>query len=79
MDALIYSKQVLIKLCFLILAYLSPVNIIFHAIWFLLVVDLITGIWKSIKNGKVICSRGLRSTVEKVLFLHPISRSGLCC
>lgn len=68
MDIFVYTKQLFSKLCFLLLAYLSPINMIFHAIWFLLVVDLITGIWKSIKTGKVICSRGLRSTVEKFLF-----------
>ena len=49
-------------------AYLSPIQAIFFAVWFLLFVDLLTGVWKSIKNGKRLTSSGLRSTVEKVFF-----------
>lgn len=68
MDVVNYFTQVAIKLSFLIIAYLAPVNVIFHAIWFFLVVDLITGIWKALKKGEAIRSYGLRRTIEKFLF-----------
>lgn len=68
MDSIIYCKQVLSKLIFLVIAYLAPINVMFHAIWFFLVVDLITGIWKAIKKGEAIRSLGLRRTIEKFLF-----------
>jgi phage-related holin len=68
MDVFTFSKQLLFKICFLVIAYLSPINMIFHAIWFLIAVDLLTGIWKSIKAGDRVRSSGLRATAEKFLF-----------
>ena len=68
MDTLEFIKNLAIKIIFLIFAYLSPIQAIFFAVWFLLFVDLLTGIWKSVKTGKRLTSNRLRSTVEKTFF-----------
>lgn len=68
------NLEFFIKVSALFLAYLAPVKGLIHSVVFVVVIDMITGIWKAtaIKNGfvakwKSIKSSKLKTTVNKLI------------
>lgn len=51
----------------LLLAFLAPIKTVMFAVGFLVIMDLLTGIWAAKKRGEKITSNGLRNTVSKTL------------
>jgi hypothetical protein len=56
-----------IKLLATISAFLMPISGLLFLVGFVIVLDTVTGIWKSIKNKTKITSRGLSSIISKML------------
>ena len=50
-----------------IISFLEPINTLILWLLIFIFVDMITGIWASIKEGKIITSHGLQKTVVKFL------------
>lgn len=55
------------KLLILLLAFLAPIKSAILAVYFLIFIDLITGLWASIKEKQTITSSGLSRTIGKIL------------
>jgi hypothetical protein len=51
----------------LLLVFLAPIKAILCAVIFLVIIDMITGVWASFKRKEPITSNGLRHTVTKML------------
>jgi phage-related holin len=49
------------------LAFLAPIKSAILAVYFLIFIDLITGLWASIKEKQPITSSGLSRTIGKIL------------
>lgn len=73
-----------------ILSFLEPINVLILWILIFIAVDLIMGVWASIKESKIITSAGLARTIQKflmyaltVILLHGIDTYMLtfidCC
>ena len=56
-----------IKLLATISAFLMPISGLLFLVGFVIVLDTVTGIWKSIKNKTKITSRGLSAIISKML------------
>jgi hypothetical protein len=56
-----------IKLLATISAFLMPISGLLFLVGFVIVLDTITGIWKSVKNKTKITSRGLSAIISKML------------
>ena len=56
-----------IKLLATIGAFLMPISGLLFLVGFVIVLDTITGVWKSIKNKVKITSRGLSAIISKML------------
>lgn len=59
--------SILQKALILLLAFLAPVANTIFAVLFLIFVDLVTGLWASIKEKQPITSSGLSRTIGKIL------------
>lgn len=55
------------KFLILIISFLSPVVPAIFAVYFLIFLDLITGVWAAIKQNQEITSGGLSRTIGKIL------------
>jgi len=55
------------KVMGMLLVFIAPIKSIMWAVGFLVIVDLITGIWAAKKRGEKITSNGLRNTASKTL------------
>lgn len=56
------------KVCFIaVLSFIEPIQAIIFLVFGMTIIDLITGIWASIKTGKKIESRIMRRSVVKIL------------
>lgn len=51
----------------LLMAFLAPVRQAIFAVYFLIIVDLISGLWASMKEKQPITSSGLSRTIGKIL------------
>jgi phage-related holin len=58
----------LLQLFAFIILYLTPISNYVHLVLLLILFDLITGSWASIKEGQKFSARKLRNTVEKFIF-----------
>lgn len=56
-----------VKLLATISAFLMPISGLLFLVGFVIVLDTITGVWKSIKNKTKITSRGLSAIISKML------------
>jgi len=56
-----------LKLTAIIGAFLMPISGLLFLVGFVIVLDTITGVWKSIKNKVKITSRGLSAIISKML------------
>jgi hypothetical protein len=56
-----------LKLLATISAFLMPISGLLFLVGFVIVLDTITGVWKSIKNKTKITSRGLSAIISKML------------
>jgi hypothetical protein len=56
-----------VKLTATIAAFLMPISGLLFLVGFVIVLDTITGVWKSIKNKVKITSRGLSAIISKML------------
>jgi hypothetical protein len=56
-----------VKLLATISAFLMPISGLLFLVGFVIVLDTVTGIWKSIKNKTKITSRGLSAIISKML------------
>jgi hypothetical protein len=56
-----------IKLLATISAFLMPISGLLFLVGFVIVLDTVTGIWKSLKNKTKITSRGLSAIISKML------------
>jgi hypothetical protein len=56
-----------IKLLATISAFLMPISGLLFLVGFVIVLDTVTGIWKSVKNKTKITSRGLSAIISKML------------
>jgi hypothetical protein len=56
-----------LKLTATIAAFLMPISGLLFLVGFVIVLDTITGVWKSIKNKVKITSRGLSAIISKML------------
>ncbi len=48
-------------------ALIAPIHTLIYAVFFLIGVDLVTGIWKAVKSNEPITSRRMRETVAKLV------------
>lgn len=53
-----------------IAVFISPLYSTLLAVSFLVIVDLLTGIWASKKRGEPVSSNGIRRTISKTLAYH---------
>lgn len=56
-----------VKLLATISAFLMPISGLLFLVGFVIILDTITGVWKSIKNKTKITSRGLSAIISKML------------
>jgi hypothetical protein len=56
-----------LKLLATISAFLMPISGLLFLVGFVIVLDTITGVWKSVKNKTKITSRGLSAIISKML------------
>lgn len=56
-----------LKGCVWLTVFLSPVKDLMFSVLVLVLADLITGVWAAKKRGECLTSRGLRSTIAKVI------------
>jgi hypothetical protein len=56
-----------VKLTATIAAFLMPISGLLFLVGFVIVLDTITGVWKSVKNKVKITSRGLSAIISKML------------
>ncbi|CAB4141346.1 Bacteriophage holin family [uncultured Caudovirales phage] len=60
-------ESLLKNLMLILLAFLAPVKSAILAVYFLILLDMITGVWASIKEKRSITSSGLSQTIGKIL------------
>lgn len=53
-------------------AFIAPIHLLMFAVFFVIMVDLLTGVWAAKHGGKAITSRGLRKTIVKI-FLYNLA------
>lgn len=56
-----------LSLMSIIIAFLMPISGLLFLVGFVIILDTITGVWKSIKNKVPITSRGLSAIISKML------------
>lgn len=57
----------LLKVAAFVVLYLSPISSFVHIVLILVLIDNITGIWASVKNGEPFTANKLRKTITKFI------------
>lgn len=69
-------KQFLSHLGAVLIALLSPIHALLFSVGFLIIADLITGIWAALKRKEKISSSGMRRTISKIVVYQVAIISG---
>lgn len=59
------APRLLLSLASILAAFFAPISDVLFAVGFLVIADLVTGIWASIRSGKKFQSYHLRRTIPK--------------
>lgn len=65
-------KEFLVKALVAVAALLAPIQMVMITVGFLILADLITGMWAALKRGEKINSAAMRRTVSKI-FVYQLS------
>lgn len=65
-------KEWLNKLALASMAALAPIKMVMITVGFLIMVDLVTGIWAALKRGEKVSSAAMRRTVSKI-FIYQLA------
>lgn len=60
------------NLCVAIVTVLAPIHAIMVVVFFLIMTDLIFGIWAAVKRGERITSSAMRRTISKILVYETV-------
>lgn len=69
-------KALLTHLFFATVAVLAPIQAVLLSVGFLIIADLVTGVWAARKRGEPITSAALRRTISKMLIYQLCIISG---